>query len=116
MPWTGAQVALSANGKAVAIFTKGDHSEFGVQVSDPIGSPLKWYSPDPFKTKTFLNRPGLEFMPDSKAILLTYDDDKNGFHPWLLPYPAGTKVPQPSQLILPEIEAFKWSWMPADAT
>jgi len=112
MPWTGVQVASSADGKALAIFTKGDRSEYGVQVSDPIGSPFKWYLPEPFKTKTVVNRPGLDFMPDGKALLLTYEDEKSGFHPWLLPYPAGSAPPEPSRLTLPKIVEFAWSWMP----
>jgi Tol biopolymer transport system component/DNA-binding winged helix-turn-helix (wHTH) protein len=112
MPWTGTGAALSADGKVFAIFTEGDRTAYGVQTSDPIGSPLKWYSPDPFVTKSYLNSPGIKFMPGGNAIMLTYDDDNIRFHSWLLPYPAGKTPPQPSPLTLPKVAAYQWSWMP----
>ena len=112
MPWAGAQADLSPDGKAFAIFTRGDHDHFGVQISDPVGSPFKWYSPKPFGTKAFLNLPELDFSKDGKSILLNYDDMQGHFKSFLLPYPAGSAPPRPSALTLPEDTSFTWSWMP----
>src|SRR5450631_3302822 len=112
MPWTGVAAAVSSEGKVFATFTKGDSNEYGLQVSNPIGSPPKWYLPAPFATRSVEDQPGIKFMRDGKTILLTYDDDKDSFHSWLLPYPAGTKPPEPSRLRLPEIPMLLWSPMP----
>src|SRR5262249_47384457 len=84
-------------------------------ISSPIGSPPKKYSPDPFATRTVLNRPTLAFSPDRKHILLFINSgDRGREEAWLMPYPPATS--HPPQLIFDDFPTWggtpSFSWMP----
>jgi len=86
---------------------------YSVGVSDPLGSPLRAYSPAPFASKDVFNRPMLAFSPDGKKILFLRSGDQIREQGWLLPYPAGGKSPR---RILEKLPAYQgtpsFGWMP----
>ena len=106
---------LSSDGKALASLSVVTNSGemHTVSISDPLGSPLRAYSPAPFASKDLFNHPNLAFSPDGKQILLFRAGDKNDEAAWLLPYPAGSKPPR---RILEKLPSFQgtptFSWMP----
>jgi serine/threonine protein kinase len=82
---------LSRGGKIFATIKNG-----GVEVSDPIGSPLRAYTPAPFTPSLdkIDSYPWLSFSPDGKNILLLLPvGDKDKPETWLLPYPSGSNSP-----------------------
>jgi Tol biopolymer transport system component len=106
--------ALSPDGKALAILSMASNSGemYGVAVSDPLGSPLRAYTPAPFASKNLFNGPGLAFSPDGKQILLYRAGDKSSEEAWLLPYPAGSKAPYRVLEKVPTIAGTPtFSWM-----
>ncbi len=106
---------LSLDGKAFATLSapKNPGELYGVAISDPLGSPLRRYTPDPFASKNMFNVPELLFSPDGKKILLFRSGDKNKEEAWLLPYPAGSKPPQRIMQKLPPFQGTPtFSWMP----
>ncbi len=106
---------LSPDGKALAILSLPSKPGelYGVAISDPLGSPVRAYSPAPFASKELFNRPGLAFAPDGKKILLFRAGEKVNEEAWLLPYPAGNKPPRRILEKLPTFEGTpSFSWMP----
>jgi eukaryotic-like serine/threonine-protein kinase len=106
---------LSPDGKALAALVDGHNPGdlYSIAVSDPLGSPLKTYSPAPFASKEIFNSPQLRFSPDGQNILFfrTGENDKN--EAWLLPYPAGGKAPHQILQKLPTLQGTpNFSWMP----
>lgn len=85
---------LSRDGRALAIDTKGKDGNYVLDMSDPLGSPLRVYTPAPFASKDIHNVPQLAFSPDGKEILLYRAGDEKTGEAWLLPYPAGGKPPK----------------------
>ncbi len=104
---------LSRDGKVFATLRKGKNNEYNVDVSDPVGSPMRPYMPAPFASKEIYNVPHLYFSPDGKQILLFRAGDNDKDEAWLLPYPAGSKAPQSILKTLPAIQYTpSFSWMP----
>ena len=103
----------SRDGKVVAALMKGKDGYYSVEVSDPLGSPLRTYTPAPFASKGIYNYPQLALSPDGKEILLFRAGDNAKEEAWLLPYPAGGKPPQ---RILQKLPSFAgtptFSWLP----
>ncbi len=102
---------VSRDGRTLAARIKDKDGYFRIAVSDPLGSPLKIYSPDPFASKADFGGPGLTFAPDGKKMLYSFSSDKGIRENWLLPYPAGSGRPQ---LVLQKLppSAGSLSWMP----
>ena len=106
---------VSPDGKALAILSIATKpgEMYGVSISDPLGSPLRAYTPAPFADKELFNGPSLAFSPDGKKILLFRAGEKINEAAWLLPYPAGSKPPR---RILEKLPTFQgtptFSWMP----
>jgi serine/threonine protein kinase len=75
---------LSRDGKVFATINR------GVEISDPIGSPLRAYMPAPFASSVDKvdSIPWLSFSPDGKNILLLLPVGDNP-ETWVLPYPRG---------------------------
>ncbi len=104
---------LSPDGKALATLRKGKDNNYNVEISDPVGSPLRLYGPAPFATKELYNVPHLYFAPDGKSILLFRSGDNDQDEAWLLPYPAGSGTPRRVLKTLPAIQYTpSFSWMP----
>ena len=61
---------LSRDGKAFAALVKGKDGYYSVSISDPLGSPLRAYSPAPFASKRLFNIPQLASLPTANEILL----------------------------------------------
>ena len=87
-----------------------------VEVSDPLGSPLRPYMPAPFMSKAVYNVPQLAFSPDGKKILLYRAGDEKTGEAWLLPYPAGGKPPKRILQEMPVagflVGSPSFSWLP----
>lgn len=81
---------LSRDGKVFAAITYK-----GVEVSDPVGSPLRSYMPAPFMSSLEHSNSNewLSFSPDQKNILLLVPSSDRSDEAWLLPYPGGSKSP-----------------------
>jgi Tol biopolymer transport system component len=104
---------LSRDGKVLATLRKGKDNNYNVEISDPVGSPLRPYAPAPFATKELYNVPHLYFAPDGKSILLFRSGDNDQDEAWLLPYPLEGKPPQRVLKLLPAIQYTpSFSWMP----
>ena len=104
---------LSRDGKAFATLRKGSDNTYNVEISDPVGSPLKTYAPAPFSTKELYNVPHMYFSPDGKSILLFRSGENDQDEAWLLPYPAGSGTPHRVLKTLPAIQYTpSFSWMP----
>ncbi len=104
---------LSRDGKAYATIAKGPDGYYGVAVSDPLGSPLRYYKPAPFASKDLYNDPQTAFSPDGKSILLFCAGSNNRDEAWLLPYPAGSGAPKQILKKLPTHQGTPtFQWMP----
>ena len=107
---------LSPDGKAAALFCRGDDGRYGIWISAPLGSPLRKYSPDPFATRERYNAPALRFSPDGKSILLFQDAGvgHSSREVWLMPYPANPR--RPPRRVLPNLPDYggtpTFCWMP----
>ena len=104
---------VSRDGKVLAVLMKGKDGYYRVEVSDPLGSPMRSYTPAPFASKIPNNYPQLGFSPDGKEILFFVAGDSAKEEAWLLPYPGGGKPPQ---RLLRKLPAFAgtptFSWLP----
>ncbi len=101
---------LSRDGETFATRIKDKDGYFRIAVSNPLGSPLKVYSPDPFASKADYGGAMLAFAPDGKKMLYSFVDEKGLPRNWLLPYPAGSGPPQ---LVLQKLGTYgSLSWMP----
>lgn len=84
---------VSPDGKVLLAFRRESDGMFSLSISSPVGSPWKRYSPAPFETKQFANRPYWDLSPDGKKIVFflhnTVEDQA-----WLLPFPPGSGTPK----------------------
>lgn len=82
---------LSRDGKFFATITYTD-----VEISDPIGVPLRPYKPDPFNSsvKGTTSDPSLSVSPDGKQILLLLPVGDKQDEAWLLAYPPASGSPR----------------------
>jgi eukaryotic-like serine/threonine-protein kinase len=104
---------LSPDGKTLVTFGQAEDSRYNVEISDPLGSPLRAYTPAPFANKTAFSHVHLGFSPDGKKILLFCTGENDALEAWLLPYPAGGKSPHRVLQTLPNIGANpSFAWMP----
>ena len=104
---------LSRDGKVLATLMKGKDNYYHVEVSDPLGTPLRPYTPAPFASKENFDFPSLNFSPDGKKILLFRYGDNDKFEAWSLPYPSGSGTPRRIPEKLPSLgEPPTFSWMP----
>jgi Tol biopolymer transport system component len=107
---------LSRDGKAFAMFTRGKDGIFSVFVSDPLGSPLRPYSPAPFASKEVYeaNDSQLRFSPDGKKLMLFLAAVTDTDEAWLLPYPNGSQSPRVvlKSLASPGDPSPGFSWLP----
>jgi Tol biopolymer transport system component len=106
---------LSRDGKAFVTLVRdkdlGD--TFNVEISDPLGSPFRPYTPAPFASKSASNDPQLAFSPDGKKILLVFAGENLKEDEWLLPYPPGRAPPHRIFQRLPVTGSMpEFSWMP----
>jgi eukaryotic-like serine/threonine-protein kinase len=101
---------VSRDGKTFATFAKGKDGSYGVLISDPLGSPLRPYTPAPFATRDIFNVPKLSFSPDGKRILLYRTGDADKDEAWLLSLPPGNALPERILKNLHTLGSF--SWMP----
>ena len=85
---------LSRDGKTLATMFKRSDGYFGVAVSDPIGSPLKDYKPEPFASKELYNQARLAFSPDGKTIWFFRTGSEGAHELWRLPYPSTSGTPE----------------------
>lgn len=87
-----------------------------VEISDPIGSPLRPYKPDPFTSSAndISSTPSISFSPDGKQLLLFLQVAGKSDEAWLLPYPPGTGSPHQISISgkLPDSNVPSLSWMP----
>jgi Tol biopolymer transport system component len=106
---------LSRDGKAFVTLVSGKNPGdlSYLAISDPLGSPLKNYTPSPFASKEIFEMPITRFSPDKKKILLFQAVGGGKEEAWLLPYPAGGKPPR---RVLEKLLSFPGtptlSWMP----
>jgi serine/threonine protein kinase/WD40 repeat protein len=84
---------LSHDGKVFVALMKGKDNVYDLEVSDPLGSPLRPYMPAPFASKD-IRHPSLCFSQDGRSILLSFTGDNLQQEFWLLPYPAEGKRPR----------------------
>jgi eukaryotic-like serine/threonine-protein kinase len=104
---------LSRDGKAYATITKDPDGYYQVAISDPLGSPLRYYKPAPFASKDLYNDPQTAFSPDGRSILLFRTGTNNKDEAWLLPYPAGSGTPKQILKKLPTHQGTPtFQWMP----
>ena len=103
---------LTRDGKVYAELSKNENGSYVVQVSDPLGSPMRPYMTAPFALKGSAS--DLLFSPDGRSILLCNIGDNNRREIWLVPYPATGK---PARQILQRVPSSlvvegDFSWMP----
>jgi eukaryotic-like serine/threonine-protein kinase len=102
---------LSRDGRVFAAISKSD-----VEISDPIGSPLRPYQPSPFNAGVARvgAYPALSFSPDGKQILLLLPVAGKADEAWLLPYPTGKESPRQIPIFskLQSVGNPNASWMP----
>jgi serine/threonine protein kinase/WD40 repeat protein len=106
---------LSLDGKAFASFPwrKNPGDVQTLAISDPLGSPLRAYTPAPFASMGIGNQPQLLFSPDGKRILLFRAGGDLKDEAWLLPYPPGSKPPKRVLEKLPTLQGTpSFSWLP----
>ncbi len=107
---------VSPDGKVFATHMKDKDGNYVVEVSDPLGSPLRPYTPAPFMSKAVYNVPQLAFSRDGKEILLYRAGDEKTGEAWLLPYPAGGTPPKRILQKLPVVGFLvgspSFSWLP----
>jgi len=106
---------LSRDGKALATLVRRDDGYFGVAISDPLGSPLRNYLPEPFASKELYEASQIAFSSDGKSILFCRRGHKAINELWRLPYPAGSGAPQRLQVNPQAVSrGARGSWMPDD--
>ena len=108
---------LSRDGNAFVTLTQGKDGNSIVGISDPIGSALRPYKPDPFSSGAngFNADPWLSFSPDGKRILLLLPIGGKQDEAWLLSYPPGSESPRQISVLrkFPFFAPYpSSSWMP----
>ena len=83
---------VSPDGQTVAVYKADPDGARRVYISQPIGKALRAYPSSKFANKSRINSPVMKFSPDSRNILLFFND--GGEKRWLLPYPAGRDEPR----------------------
>ena len=112
-PMTFDFVAITPDGKAGVIYCTDSVSPCDLEISDPIGSPLRRY-PDShvFAHNTF-NSPELKFSPDGKKLLIIRAGDSGAEEAWLLPWPVGKGTPRQILKKMPhDMGTPPFDWMP----
>ncbi len=106
-----AGVRVSADGKALVAIGIDENRLLSLYTASPVGSPLKRYIPDPFKSNTWSNQPDAQFSPDMRSIVFIMDA-LEGRQVWKLPYPAGQSAPERIFKSVPGTGFGGWSWFP----
>jgi serine/threonine protein kinase len=86
--------ALAPDAKSLAMLGANADGSLRIQISSPLGSPLKDYGTLPPSSKDIVNAPELHFTPDGHQLLFVYDAADSETFAWLLPYPAGSGTPR----------------------
>jgi Tol biopolymer transport system component len=106
-------VAVSPDGKAGALYCINIVDPCDIEISDPIGSPLRAYPDSHVTAKNIFGTPQLKFSPDGKKLLLIRAGDTGADEAWLLPWPAGKGTPRQILKKLPHDAGTPiFSWMP----
>ncbi len=108
--------SLSPDGKKFATLVPDKSKVPALQISDPVGTPMRPYTSASLKASLgkLYASPSLSFSPDGKKILLTIPVDGKSTEAWLLPYLPGS---EPIHQI-PTLQKFSSSnpapvsWMP----
>jgi Tol biopolymer transport system component len=106
-------VAVSPDGKAAVVLTKGTDGVYDLYISDPIGSPVRRYPSSRIASHGIYNAPQISFSRDGKKLLVIRAGDSGAEESWLLPWPAGSGTPRrvlaelPHDTGTPEVD-----WMP----
>ena len=85
---------LAPDGSAFVALIKDKAGYERLAISDPLGSPLKVYEPDPWASKEDYANNQVAFSPDGKTILYFHNVDTGTGEVWLLPYPATRGKPK----------------------
>ena len=103
---------VARDGSALVTILK-DKADFEqLAISDPLGSPLKVYEPNPLAGKTSFRNNVAGFSPDGKTILYYRNVDRGWGEAWLLPYPATRGKPRRVLGNVPLASPYNFSWMP----
>lgn len=110
----GGQVsAVSPDGKAAVFFERGRDGNYDVNISDPIGSPLRRYPSSQVSSHSVYNFPMMRFSPDGRQLLVIRAGDSGAEESWLLPWPAGSGTPRRVLSQLPHDGGTPdFEWMP----
>ena len=104
--------SLAPDGSAFVTLINDKAGYERIAISDPIGSPLRVYEPDPWASKEVFSNRALVFSPDGKAILYYRNVDAGASDVWLLPYPATRGNPRRVLKDVPFTSPFNFWWMP----
>lgn len=106
-------VAVSPDGKAGVLYCTNNIDPCDIEISDPIGSPLRTYPDSHVMAKNIFDSPQLKFSPDGKKLLLIRAGDTGADEAWLLPWPAGKGTPRQILKKMPhDAGTPTFSWMP----
>jgi len=106
-------LALSPDGKAGVLLTKGADNIWDVYFSDPVGSPLRRYPSSQMSSHAIFNSPQMGFSPDGKQLLVLRAGDSGTEEYWLLPWPPGSGTPRQVMGKLPhDAGTPPFAWMP----
>ena len=104
--------SLAPDGSALVALMKDKAGYQRLAISDPLGSPLKVYEPDPWARKERYSLNAVVFSPDGKTILYYRNTDAGSGEVWLLPYPATRGNPRRVLKDFPFSTPVGFSWMP----
>ena len=104
--------SLAPDGSAFVALTRDKAGYDRLAISDPLGSPLRIYEPDPWASKGHYEDRQVVFSPDGKTILYYRYVDTGGGEVWLLPYPATRSKPRRVLKDVPFANPYNFSWMP----
>ena len=107
-------VAIAPDGETGAILYKGEDNIFDLNISDPIGSPLRRYPSSPLGSHAIFNNPQMRFSRDGKQLLLIRAGDTKIEESWVLPWPAESGSPRRVLSTLPHQGPVRFDWMPDD--
>ena len=83
---------ISPDGRILSVLGREPDGVWGLYTASPVGTPLQRYLPSPIHSKSFTNRPDVQFAPGNTAVLLSIDlGDGRQF--WRFPLPAGGEKP-----------------------
>jgi serine/threonine protein kinase len=104
--------SLAPNGTAFVTLIKDNAGYERLAVSDPVGSPLKVYTPDPWASKENYSNSAVVFSPDAKTILYFRTGESGVGEVWLLPYPSTRGKPRRVLKDFLFVQTYNFSWMP----